>query len=501
MKDTTLAKLKPHQVAPAEHLIKLLGTGRNVIDGSKCGAGKTYVTSAVLSELDCPTLVVAPKIAEYAWKTAADHFGIEFSFSSYELARAGYSPVGHWDNPLPRGETNANGDSIRTIYQCQSCQRKLDIGSGDRPFSEVEPCYCHPNGIHCVVAKKRRWKYGSYHWNPNIKRIVFDEAHRCGAPRSLNADMMIAAKRQGIQCIMLTATPACTPMNMRAIGYLLGLHNDKNFYSWVRRYGCGTLQGMPGFRWIVGRDAQRQMMDKLKDKIFPSNGVALDYKDIPGFPERTIEPRLCDFKDKDKIDALYAQMGAKVEEIERRGLDYVPSPLTERLTERMKIEMLKVPVMAERAQTLVEQGNSVALFVNYSETISELSKLLKTDCIVEGTSTKWEKEQRDHNVAAFMADEQRIIIVNNKAGNLSLSLHDTHGDFARYGLVSLPESAVEFIQLLGRLHRTGGMTPAFYELILAAGTVETRIKTRVEANKNNVETLTDADLNPLCQNE
>lgn len=496
MRDTTLAKLRPHQVAPVEHLSKLLLTGRNVIDGSKCGAGKTYVVSAVLSEQDCPTLVVAPKIAEYEWQKAADHFGIQFSSCSYELARAGYSHYGHWDNPLPRGETNENGDSIRTTYVCQSCQRKLDLGGGYLSLRSLEPCYCHPDGIHCVVAKKKRWNYGSYHWHPNIKRIVFDEAHRCGAPRSLNAEMMIAAKRQGIQCILVTATPACTPMNMRAIGHVLGLHNDKNFYSWVRRHGCGTLQGMPGFRWIVGRDAQKQVMDKLKDKIFPANGVALDYKDIPGFPERTIECKLYDFKDKDQIEKLYGQMREKVEDIERRGLDYVPSPLTERLTERMKIEMLKVPVMVERAQSLIEQGNSVALFVNFSETMNELQRLLKTDCVVRGVASKKDKEQRDRNVARFMADEERAIIVNNKAGTVALSLHDTHGDYARWGLVSLPESAVEFLQLLGRLHRSGGMTPAFYELILAKGTVETRIKTRVEANKNNIETLTDADLDP-----
>lgn len=470
--------------------------GRNVIDGSKCGAGKTYVTSAVLSELDCPTLVVAPKIAEHEWKKAADHFGIQFSICSYELARAGLSHYGHWDNPLPRGETNANGDSILTTYVCQSCQRTLDVGSGDIPFRKVEPCYCHPDGIHCVLAKKKRWKYGSYHWHPNIKRIVFDEAHRCGAARSLNADMMIAAKRQGIQCMLLTATPACTPMNMRAIGYVLGLHNDRNFYSWVRRYGCGTLQGMPGFRWIVGREAQRQVMDKLKTQIFPGNGVALDYKDIPGFPERVIESKLYDFKDKEKINALYEEMRENVDKIEQRGLDYIPGPLTERLTQRQKIEMLKVPVMVERAQSLVEQGNSVVLFVNYTETLQELCKKLKTTCVVRGTSTEAEKRQRKANIDAFQADEERIIIVNNKAGNLSLSLHDLRGEFARWGLVSLPESAQDFIQLLGRLHRTGGMSPAFYELILAAGTLETRVNTRVQANKNNIETLTDADLDP-----
>lgn len=484
--------MKPHQVLPVEHLLKLLRTGANVIDGSKCGAGKTYVTSAVLKELDRPTLVVVPKVAEHEWLKAADHFGVKFSLCSYDLARAGYSRYGHWDNPLPRGEKNDNGDSVRTFYVCQSCQRKLDLDN-----LAAEPCYCHPQGVHCVVPKQKRWNYGKFHWHPGIKCIAFDEAHRCSAPRSLNAEMMVAAKRQGIQTIMLTATPACTPLNMRAIGYALDLHDDNNFYQWARRHGCGTLPGLRGFHWTVGRERQVEMMDKIKSKIFPMKGIALDYKDIPGFPERVVEPYLYDFKDSERMQKIYDEMSAQVEKIDKRGLDYVPNALTDRLIMKQRIEMLKVPVMAEMAEDYITKGMSVALFVNYTETLEELCQRLKTRCVIRGVSTEAEKRQRQNNIDGFQDDKEPLIIVNNKAGRESISLHDIHGYRARMGLVSIPESAIELIQLLGRLHRTGGMSPAFYKLILAKGTIETRIESRVRANQNNIEALTDADIDPL----
>jgi hypothetical protein len=97
----------------------------------------------------------------------------------------------------------------------------------------------------------------------------------------------------------------------------------------------------------------------------------------------------------------------------------------------------------------------------------------------------------------FQADAEPIIIVNGQAGGLSCNLQDTHGDRARYGLVSLPESAQILLQEFGRLHRIGGMSPAVYELILAAGTMDERVYRRVMANKDNIEALTDEDIDPL----
>lgn len=488
MREDTINKLKPYQVAPTEHLVSLLRSGVNALDGSKCGAGKTYVAAAVVKEMSVPTLVVVPKVAESEWRRAGEHMGVKFSLCSYDLARTGTAPYGYWDNPLPKGEKNDHGDSVRSYYVCQSCQRNLDLG-------ELDECYCHPQGIHCVVKKTKRWSYGRFHWHDGIKLLVFDEAHRCGAVRSLNAEMMIAAKRQGIQSLSLTATPACTPLNMRALGYTLDLHRDANFYPWARKHGCGTLPNLRGFHWTVGRDRQKKVMRDIRREIFPARGVALDYSDIPGFPDRVIKATLYDLKDKERLDSLYQQVRDQVDDIDRRSLGYVSNALTERLVLRQRIEMLKVPIMIERAEDLVRQGMSVALFVNFSATLRELRDRLSVNCYIDGSQTGPKgAEKRARCVADFQADEEPIIVVNNAAGGLSVSLHDLHGDRAREGLISVPESAVQLLQLLGRLHRTGGKSPAFYDLILAAGTVETRIHSRVNANINNIEALTDDDL-------
>jgi hypothetical protein len=38
-----------------------------------------------------------------------------------------------------------------------------------------------PAGVHCVEQKRKPWNPGQFRWHPKVKRVVFDEAHRCGA--------------------------------------------------------------------------------------------------------------------------------------------------------------------------------------------------------------------------------------------------------------------------------------------------------------------------------
>lgn len=433
---------------------------------------------AVANALQLPTLVVAPKIAESSWKRAAEHFGDIISFCGYEKLRTGRTDFGRWENQVEVFHGR------REYLFCTTCQQKIDI---------LPRCYAHANGIHCVEVRKEPLVYGKFNFHPGIKLIIFDEAHRCGGMRSLNAELLIAAKRQGIKTLCLTATPACNPLQMRALGYSLGLHGDKlepvvngrqlpNFFTWARRYGVRKHPDFRGLHWMLGADKQLEIMAKIRDEIIPAKGVRVTTDSIPDFPGRNIITELYDIPESVKqIDALYESMGDGVLEITRI------------LYARREIERLKIPVCLELASDYMEKGCSVVFFVNFRSTIDELKKHLKCPHI-DGSVTG---AARDLIIGAFQRNHIRQLIVNNDAGGICISLQDLQGDAPRVGLVFPGFSATSMRQVFGRLARDGGKSDAIYRVILAAGVkVDQKVHRLLSRKLNNLDALVDSDLWP-----
>lgn len=480
-----ISKLRAHQVEPAKHLLELLSRGQSCVDMSDTGTGKTYVACAVANALQLPTLVVCPKIVVSKWGETMKQFGDTVSVIGYEKLRMGTTPFGWWDKPKPE-------DYDPRYFVCTSCQREVDL-------KNCAPCPHHPAGIHCVETKRRPWDFGKWNWSGRIKQIVFDEVHRCEARDSLNADMLIACKRFGVPTLGLSATMATTPLHMRALGFVLGLHTltgDNGFYPWSAQRGCGRLHHLPGWRWIVGAEKQRQIMSNLRADLLPSRGVRVSIKDIPNFPEREITSELYDIDNPDLVNALYERVRLAMDRHEQRStLDKSPDhPLTKMLRACQKIELLKVPVAVELARDYLEKGNSVGIFVNYRETILELQRLLKCDCRVDGSPEG--VRNRARSISAFQSNSSRLILINSKAGGICLDLHDLDGNFPRVGLVMPCFSANVMKQLFGRFQRDGAKSKSHYRIILAAGTIETNIHRQLFGKLNNIEALNDVDFMP-----
>lgn len=473
-------KLRPHQVQPVAHLLELIRKGRNVVDLSDCGTGKTYVAAAVAKQLAIPTLAIVPKIAVSQWHAAAAHFDDTLSVIGYEALRTGRSPFGSWDNTPPPGFRN------ETYFKCQCCQREVDLD--DDPG-----CYCHPQKIHCIETKKVAWNYGKFNFHPAVKFIIFDEVHRCSAIDSLNADMLIAARRQCIRILGLSATAACGPLQMRALGYALGLHGLTNFYGWSRRYGCGKLEGVAGWHWLAGRDRQVEFMAKLNQEILPARGVRVRVNDIPDFPKRTVDCRLFDLDEPGKVDTIYNEMRDSLSALDARSAQDVASdhPLTVQLRAMQKIELLMVPLFAELAADYVTKGHSVGLFVNFTQTIQELRKRFKNSSTIDGIT-----KNRDYQIEQFQRAVNRVVLINNEAGGVALSLPDETGEYPRVGIVSLPRSARTFKQLISRFHRESSKSPCAYVVPLIAGSKQISIHKKVMAKVNNIDALNDSDFLP-----
>lgn len=495
LSSSILDKLRPWQPEPAEHAFNLLEAGQNVADLSDTGTGKTYVAAAVATARRRPTLVIAPKIGLYAWEKAAEHFNEKFSLINYEMLRTGKTPYGHWENPLPVGGKKKD-------LVCQYCFCKVDLDNFYR-------CSAHRQGIHCVVVKSRPHDYGKFSFTNPVDFIIFDECHRCGALDSLDSEILYASKRQNKSVLALSATAACSPLQMRSLGYVLGLHGGdetpkrwdwatlakKNFWSWAGQRGCGKIPPMPGWRWKVGREQQRDIMASINADIIPACGVRVQVKDIPGFPKRVISSDLYDVTDPAKIDQLYADIAAPMALLdERAALDLDPEhPLTKQIRARQKLELLKLHVMIELATDYLAKGYSVGLFVNFVQTLDELTKRLDIKAHIRGGQSL---QERNRCINLFQSDEARIIGVQNSAGGLAWSGQDVRGEFPRVGLVFPGFSAVQLRQIFGRFQRDGGQSTCFYRLLWAARSIEVGMHRAVSSKLDNLDALNDRDLMP-----
>lgn len=482
-------KLYDYQVKSVEHLVLLLQSGQNCLDGSDCGVGKTPVACGVIRALDLPTLVLAPQISLTEWRRTGDALGVEFDVLNPEMVQTGKTPFGHWDNPRPR--------ILETELICDRCQLVVDLTKPAR-------CTRQRNGIHCVESRKKPHRYGRFNWNPGIKFLVVDEVHRFGAIDSLNADMLIAARRQGIRVLGLSATAAENPLQLRALGYVLGLHqlvdggsDDRcGFYRFTFRMGC---RRHPFGGWYFGGDEpeRKKKLGELHRSIFPSRGIRVRVTDLgDAFPERQITTELYDLGSRGqatRLDALYAAMDDAIQtlnSVRQTDVD-ISHPLTQVLRARQEIELIMVPIYEELAKQYLENGLHVALFVNFKQTMDELSKRLKTNCRIEGSQSRALRQQHLDN---YSDDKEPVILVNNAAGGVSINLHDRRGEFPRAGIVSLGFSAVQTRQVLCRLWRQGAKSKVLYRIPLIAGTVQEKVHRALTPKLNQIDALNDADL-------
>lgn len=505
-------KLRPWQIKSASHLVELLRDGNNCVDMSDGGTGKTYTGCAVVKLLGRRTLVVVPKISVSSWCQVSK--GLEVGPGwllpfGYEALRTGRTNFGSWENPPPA--------NLPKRWTCQCCLRVVELHTPDNP-----PCPHHPTGIHCIAGKSEPWNYGKFTWGNEVEFLIFDEVHRCSALDSLNADMLIAAKRQGIPTLGMSATAACTPLQMRALGYLLGLHGldweavkksrpivdfsvEKtweaaeripNWKTWAYQQGCRYDPNFHGMVWQQPEERKQKIMRDIRSDIIPDCGVRVTTAEIPDFPKRIITAETYDIEHPSRVDKLYAEMAAPLAALSATCLTDLAAdhPLTILLRARQKLELLKVPIAVELAQDEMAKGRSVAIFVNFTQTLDELAKKLKTDCVINGGQ---HAHRRQENIEAFQSNKSPVIIANSAAGGVSVSLHDLDGEHPRTGLVMPNHSAVQMLQVFFRLAREGGKSTAIYKIILAAGTIERRIQKAFESKRDCIDALNDADLNPL----
>ena len=440
--------LLPPQREHAVSLLNSLYINGVACDQSETGTGKTYVAAWLAKNLNSPVVIVCPKVVIPSWNKVLSYFGIKaHCLINYEK--------------LMRGNTE-----------------HLNFKDGK------------DNGPSDYVINF-----------PKNSLVILDEVHKCKSATSKNSDFLIKLKMDGYKSLLLSATSATNPLEMKAFGFATTLHNLVSYRQFITssgayagRYGGfqidlqsqKTVEAMSNIHNTLFNlyKVSSRMTRKMFDKIFPDNHVMADCFDMG--------------TNTDKINRVYLQMEAEMAALEESSINYSQHHFAIMTKARRMAELLKVPTMVEMIEDWYDEGISPVVFVNFTDTVEAIEKQLaknskfdgKIARIVGGQSDK----VRQNDIELFQSDVKRIMIANLAAGNAGVSLHDLNGNFPRGSIISPSYSAINLLQALGRIHRAEGKTTCIQKVMFAAGTIEVEACKRVQCKLNNLECLNDGDL-------
>lgn len=425
-----MIQLYDWQKEAAETQVRLLRTKRLAINASSTGLGKTFMTAWSLKELDTPAFVVCPKSVITNWNRVLDNAGVE-------------------------KEGVINWEALKT---------------GKHPWWDGD-----------------RWRF-----NRQLS-VVIDEFHRGASGANSKCTYMLGQLRiyPSIPRVLLSATVATTPLALRGAGYLAGLHdfNDGSFYSWCRSLGC-VNQRMPNGSFAttmpIGKEAGEQVMLKLRSAL-EQYMIRLTPDEAPGFPETEVVSKLftLDQISEAGVRREYEEMAEAIRDKSTRREALITRA-------RQRAEICKVPILAELAKDLVQEGRSVVIFVNYRQTISLLELALGSSNIVKIWGEQGITEREDER-SLFQTNVRHICLAQCQAGGLGIDLHDELHARPRTSLLSPSYNAADMVQCLGRVHRAGGTKSVQY-FVLLAGTIEENVHRAILRKRHNLRTLTDGEL-------
>jgi len=435
----TEEKLFRYQHEPVARLMLALKRFNAALDASDTGVGKTYVGLAAVHEHGRSPLVVAPKAVQTSWKRVAEqHFGIAgVRVVTYDKARAKKSPYGRWA-----------------------------AGRGGKEY---------------------------FVWNDDVDTIIFDEAHRCKSHRTRNGRLMAAARRQNIMTLALSATAANNPLEMKNLGYLLGLHDYRGFWQWATRYGARPSR-WGGYEFVGGQ----HHVAALHDLIFPGKGSRVTAEELGDLmPENRVVGRVVDIEKPKELDEAWDRAEMAMANIRTASEEDEEHHLTLLLRARQMSEAKKLPAFFELASDAVAEGCSPVVFLNFSESIAQFSSLLTKAKIPFGViDGKTKQAERDKVVDGFAADTLRCVICNVAAGGEGIGLHDQRGEHPRVSFISPTWSDRQFKQLLGRIPRAGGKTKCVQSVVWAAGTCEEDVLNALGDKLGRLDSFNDGSLEP-----
>ena len=460
------------QPSHAEFLANSLIVNGIASDLSDVGCGKTYSASAVLRHLKRKFIVVCPILVKGMWAEVLASFEQKAEvIIGYEKFCRGNTPYLKYRKP--------------TKKEIKDYGHKNDV-----------PKYILP-----VLKLPKDWI------------IVLDESHKCKGQTSLNAGFLMSLKSQGYTILTLSATQATSPLDMKAYGYATDMHNGgrEEYKSFCLDMGAKKLikNGRPSFAALtfdIEDPTARAKMGKCHAHLFDIKKIAsrltkADFKGV--FPPHQVVAQAYDMgASSDRIQSIYDNMQEELRRLEESCENYSQHRFAAIIKARRLVEMQKVPTLVEMVEELYEQRKSVAVFVNFTDTINALNSRVermypgKIGLVYGEASVK----DRLQDVADFQSDKKPIMFLNLAAGGQSINLHDLIGDRSRHFVINPSYRSIDILQAMGRHHRANAKTDCYTRFVFADRTIEVPVCRRFQWRKDNIDMLNDGDLVPSVFN-
>ena len=456
-------KLLKYQISHVNNLTNSLSTYGRALDASDTGTGKTYTSVAICLALGLKPLIICPKSVISSWINVLSHF------------KADYYGVSNYE----------------TIQNCKMFSAKTSNIKSDCPFiKRIEVTNVEKEKDMILETKKiktvkkksesKSEEMGyTFVWKkiPNDFIVIFDETHRCKNSRTVNSILLYTLAKTTTKILMLSATVSDKPENFAMCGYTLGLYkNIKDCQNWILS---------------VSKNKCDNPMTCVNNVLYPTYASRMRIRDLGKlFPDNQVVAECYDMENAEEIEKQYKLIEVEVERLKNKE-ENSQCVLARILYARMKIEQLKVPTFIEQATKFLSEDNSVAIFVNFNQTLHTIATELKTTCLIHGKQTLGE---RNKAIDDFNSDRSNIIICNIRSGGCGISLHDQIGEYPRVSIVSPSWSAQDIIQVLGRVHRANGKTPVRQRIVFCKGTIEEDICKNMKQKIQNIAMLNDGDL-------
>lgn len=432
-----MAELFPWQVPLADKAEASLRAHRLHILATCTGSGKSYIAAEVARRIDRPLLIVCPKAA---------------------------------------------------ITQTRRCVEAM--GAAPLLLDVINPAQM-------VVSKNCLWYNRKKLWTiPKETLVWFDEIHRGASGESSLTTLAVAQlKAFGASLLALSATVACSPMQLRALGYWAGMFRFArgDFLTWCREHGCFPVivGGRRVLKFTKNRERAAEIMRGIRAE-FGDMFQSLGPEDIEGFPDELLETILVDLdkREREEIDDAYASMS---ERMKTKG----KNELAETMKERERIEFALAEAVAERVASDVDDGISPIAFWNFTSSRERFEAKLIARGITDIARVYGNQKdtERQKGIDAFNANRYPVASVNVSAGGVALSMHDILHERQRVSYLIPSYNAAEIKQALGRIRRAEG-TAVIQRFVIAAGTLMERVAVALDRKLNNIDLLNDGDLVP-----
>lgn len=420
----------------------IIGCERCIVflNTSEPGTGKTYSTLSFAETEKRPLAVVCPKAVMLAWYLLAIQAEVEILFiCNYEM--------------LITGQMYHFGGNV-------------DL--------EKLPVVPNPYLTKSSVKKAGRAKeVVQFEWKnlPEKTLFVFDEAHLCKNVGTQRTETLHSAYRyashpeniwKGINIILLSGTIIEKKDNLVSFMYLLGFASTATNKSMINAPGFSVRAF--GQQLLAERRMTRATMKEAKSATNDKFTSDIRTKKFQIKEEERVKiQKACE----DIRNALKGIEGKKSK-----------NHLAVRLQKRQEIETLKLALLLNETKILLNDGWSVAIFLNFISSHEALCSMIRKDlpdihvAVIRGGQTAFERLKQ---VEDWQKGKAKIMVVMIQAGGVGIGLHDVYGTGKRYGLHSPPESATMMVQALGRLYRLGSKSSSVQRIVLVQGTIEEKI--------------------------